>query len=67
MFKIDLWVGAKSYFWAFLEWFRYLRHGELVKFVTCIHNRGHEYYWEYTAVHGGIQRFLKDRFGAARK
>ncbi len=63
MFKLNFWIGVKAYFWAFVEWSRYLFQGKRVKFVYCIHNRGHEYYWEYDAVHGGIQRFLKDQFG----
>ncbi len=67
MFKLNFWIGLKAYFWGFVEWARYLIRGKRVKFVYCIHNRGHEYYWEYDAVHGGIQRFLKARFGTGRQ
>jgi hypothetical protein len=66
MFKLDIWVSLKAYFRALAEWLRYLGQGKLVKFVYCIHNRGHEYYWEYEAVHGGVQRFLKAHFGTGR-
>ena len=66
MFKLNFWVGVKAYFRAIIEWSRYLMRGKRVKFVYCIHNRGHEYFWEYDAVHGGVQRFLKARFGTGR-
>lgn len=64
MFKFNFWAGAEAYYRAVFEWYRYLSQGERRKFVECIHNRGHEYFWEYEAVHGGIQRFMKDKFGA---
>ena len=63
MFKLNFWVGVKAYYWAFIEWSRYLSQGKRVKFVKCINNRGHEYFWEYEAVSGSIQRFLTDQFG----
>ncbi len=67
IFKLDFWIGAKAFLGGFVEWSRYLRHGKRVKFAQCVHNRGHEYYWEYDAVHGGIQRFLKAQFGTGRQ
>ncbi len=63
IFKLNLWVAVKTYFRAVNEWSRYLMRGKRVKFVYCIHNPGHEYYWKYDAVHGGIQRFLTAQFG----
>lgn len=63
MFKFNFWIGAKAYFWAFIEWSGYLMRGKRVKFVECIHNRGHEYHWKYDVVHGSIQRFLTAQFG----
>jgi len=63
MVKLNLWIGIKAYLSGFVEWLRRLIQGERVRFVDCVHNRGHEYHWEYDAVHGSIQRFLTAQFG----
>jgi hypothetical protein len=59
----DLWQGTKSYFLAFVRWFRYKAQGKPVKFTNCINTPGHEYKWEYPEVHGRITEFLTATFG----
>jgi hypothetical protein len=63
MCQRDLWQGTKSYFLAFVRWFRYKAQGKPVKFTNCINTPGHEYQWEYPEVHGRITEFLTAVFG----
>jgi hypothetical protein len=59
----DLWKGTKSYFMAFVRWFKYKAQGKPVKFTNCINTPGHEYQWEYPEVCGRITGFLTAIFG----
>ena len=59
----DLWKGTKSYFMAFVKWFKYKAQGTPMKFTQCINTPGHEYQWEYPEVHGRITEFLTAVFG----
>ncbi len=63
MCQRDLWQGTKSYFKAFVRWFRYKMQGKPVKFTNCINTPGHEYQWEYPEVKGRITGFLNATFG----
>jgi len=63
MCERDLWKGAKAYFKAFGKWFKYNITGKHVKFTRCINTPGHEYNWEFPAVHTNITKFLKEKFG----
>jgi hypothetical protein len=62
----DLWKGTKSYFKAFVLWFKYEAHGKHVKFTDCINTPGHEYQWDYPEVHGRITKFLTNVLGEKR-
>jgi hypothetical protein len=59
----NLWAGTKSYIKAFYRWFKGHVEGKPVKFTHCINTPGHEYQWEYPAVHKNITEFLTARFG----
>lgn len=63
----DLWAGTRSYFKAFYRWIMYKIQGKPVKFTHCINTPGHEYQWEYPAVHTNITEFLTARFGMRRE
>ncbi|MCX6002958.1 MAG: hypothetical protein NTX46_00710 [Chloroflexi bacterium] len=62
----DLWVGTRAYAGAFYRWFKYRALGNPTKFTNCINTPGHEYKWEYPAVHGRITEFLTAKFGEKR-
>ena len=64
MCQRDLWAGTRSYIKAFYRWFKYKLQGKPVKFTHCINTPGHEYLWEYPAVHTNIAEFLAAQFGA---
>jgi hypothetical protein len=64
MCQRDLWAGVKSYIKAFGRWFRAKAKRQRVMFTHLINTPGHEYGWEYPAVHTNITAFLKERFGA---
>jgi hypothetical protein len=59
----NLWAGTKSYISAFYRWFKSWALGKPMKFTHCINTPGHEYQWEYPAVHTNITEFLTARFG----
>jgi hypothetical protein len=59
----DLWAGTKSYFSAFYRWMKYRIQGKPMKFTHCINTPGHEYQWEFPAVHTNITEFLTAKFG----
>jgi hypothetical protein len=59
----NLWAGTRSYIGAFYRWFKSLAQGKPMKFTHCINTPGHEYQWEYPAVHTNITEFLTARFG----
>ena len=64
MCQRELWAGIRSYIGAFYRWFKYRIRGKPVKFTHCINTPGHEYQWEYPAVHTNITDFLTAKFGA---
>lgn len=63
MCQRDLWAGTRSYIGAFNRWFKYRMQGKPVKFTHCINTPGHEYQWEYPAVHTNVTDFLTAKFG----
>ena len=63
MCQRDLRQGVKSYFLAFVRWFKYKAQGKPVKFTNCINTPGHEYQWDYPEVKGRITQFLTAAFG----
>jgi hypothetical protein len=63
MCRRDLWTGTKSYFGAFVHWFRHKMQGHKIKFTNCINTPGHEYSWEYPEVQRRITEFLTAVFG----
>ncbi len=67
MVHLNLWVSVKAHVRALVEWTRYRLQGKPTRYVYCIHNEGHEYFWDYPEVHGRIQRFLNAEFGTGRK
>lgn len=67
MCQRDLWAGTKSYFSAFYRWIKYKIQGKSVQFTYCINTPGHEYQWEFPAVHTNITEFLTARFGMRRE
>jgi hypothetical protein len=62
MCERDLGKGAKAYFKAFGKWLRFRIAGKKVKFTQCINTPGHEYNWDFPAVHTNITNFLKTKF-----
>jgi hypothetical protein len=67
MCQRDLWAGTRSYIGAFYRWFKSRAQGKPMKFTHCINTPGHEYQWEYPAVHANITEFLTARFGMRRE
>ena len=63
MCQRNLWAGTRSYIKAFNRWFKGHIEGKPVKFTHCINTPGHEYQWEFPAVHTNITEFLTARFG----
>jgi len=63
MCQRNLRAGFKAYFSAFYRWFKYRLQGKNVKFTNCINTPGHEYKWEYAAVHLPITEFLTAKLG----
>jgi hypothetical protein len=59
----DLWTGFKAYVRGSGYWLRRRLQGHPVKFTHCTNTPGHEYYWEYPAVHTRITEFLTAKFG----
>jgi hypothetical protein len=59
----DLWAGTKAYIRGTYRWFKYRIQGHPVKYTHCTNTPGHEYKWEYPAVHSNITEFLTARFG----
>ncbi len=62
----NLKAGTRAYATAFFRWVQSQLRGKPVKFTHCIAVPGHEYRWEYPAVHQRIQDFLKINFGHRR-
>lgn len=63
----NLWAGTKSYMAAFYRWIKGQIQRKPMKFTHCINTPGHEYNWEYPAVHTSIEEFMAGRFGARSK
>lgn len=63
----NLWAGTKSYMAAFYRWTKGQIQRRPIKFTHCINTPGHEYNWEYPAVHKSIEEFLGGRFGKRSK
>jgi hypothetical protein len=58
----DLLAGLRAYMGAFGRWSKLRAMGKRVKFTRCINTPGHEYRWEFPAVHTNITKFLVEKF-----
>jgi hypothetical protein len=63
----NLRISLRAYFIAPLRWFRYWLQGRPERFTDCINVPGHDYNWEYPAVHNEIIDFLEANFGNKTK
>jgi hypothetical protein len=67
MCQRNLPAGIKSYIKAFYHWFKGQIERKPVKFTHCINTPGHEYHWEFPAVHTNITEFLTAHLGVKSK
>ncbi len=63
----NLRAGFKAYITAPFRWIKYRFEGNPEKFTYCINVPGHDYNWEYPAVHQKIIDFLKINFDTKSK
>jgi hypothetical protein len=67
MCQRNLPAGIKSYIKAFYRWTKGQLERKPVKFTHCINTPGHEYHWEFPAVHTNITEFLTAHLGMKSK
>ncbi len=63
----NLRAGFKAYVTAPGRWVKCRLDGKPQKFTYCINAPGHDYNWEYPAVHQRVEEFLKIKFGTKNK
>ncbi len=62
----NLKAATWAYYVAVGRWIKLRAQGKKIKFTHCVNTPGHEYNWEYPAVHTNIAAFLETNFGHAR-